>query len=172
MKKILIGLGVIILGILGYAATKPDTLTVERRISIKASKEKIYPLLNNFEDWKKWSPWEKLDPNVKKTFSEIKVGKGAVYSWEGNSDVGKGRMEILETDLQAIKIKLDFIEPMEGHNITTISLKEANGSTDVIWNMSGPETYFGKLFGVFVNLDNLIGKDFEEGLANLKKLSE
>ncbi len=172
MKKIFIGIGIIILSILGYANTRSDIFTVERKLLIKAPKEKIYYLINNFDEWPKWSPWDKLDPNIKKTLSSNRIGKGAKYEWEGNSDVGKGKMEILESAPDQIKIKLDFMEPFEGNNITTFTFLNRNDSIEVIWNMTGPENYFGKLIGIFVDLDKMVGKDFELGLNNLKKLTE
>ncbi|HEX2586536.1 MAG TPA: SRPBCC family protein [Steroidobacteraceae bacterium] len=171
-KKILIGLVVIIVAILGYATTKPDTFSVSRSIAINAKAETVHGFINDFNQWPNWSPWEKLDPEMKRTFSGPTSGPGAVYEWQGNSKVGKGRMEILQSTPQQIRIKLDFIEPIEGNNLTVFDLNENNGVTQVNWSMSGPSPYLSKVMQVFMNMDSIIGKDFESGLANLKARAE
>ena len=173
-KKILIALVVIIAAILIFAATKPDTFKVERTASIKAAPEKIFPLINNMHNWASWSPWEKLDPAMKKTFSGPDSGVGAVYAWEGNSKAGAGSMEITDAPAPSkVTMKLDFVKPFVGHNIAEFTLTPDGGEgTTVTWSMSGPSPYMMKVIGIFCNMDKLIGKDFETGLANLRALSE
>ena len=173
LKIILIVVAVLILGVLGLAMTKADTFTVQRSASIKAPPEKIFAALDDFHRWPDWSPWEKLDPDMKRTQSGAASGKGAVYAWEGNSKVGAGRMEILEsTPASRVAIQLDFIKPFEGHNTATFTLQPQGDATNVNWTMTGPTPFVSKLMQVFVSMDSMIGKDFESGLANLKALSE
>jgi uncharacterized protein YndB with AHSA1/START domain len=173
LKTIAIVVVVLIAGVLVFAATRPDAFRVERSVSIKAPPEKIYPYFDDFNRWAVWSPWEKLDPAMKRTFSGAPSGKGSVYAWQGNSKVGEGRMEILESSpSKKLLIKLDFIKPFEGHNTAEYTLTPSGDTTQVTWAMYGPSTYVTKLMGVFVSMDSMIGKDFEAGLANLKAAAE
>lgn len=172
-KTIAIVVVVLIAGVLVFAATRPDAFRVERSVNIKAPPEKIYPYFDDFNHWAAWSPWEKLDPAMKRTFSGAPRGKGSVYAWEGNSKVGAGRMEILESSPSSkLLIKLDFIKPFEGHNTAEYTLTPSGDTTQVTWAMYGPAPYISKLMGVFVSMDKMIGKDFEAGLANLKAAAE
>lgn len=172
-KTIAIVVVVLLAGVLVFAATRPDAFRVERSVTIKAPPEKIYPYFDDFNRWAVWSPWEKLDPAMKRTFSGAPSGKGAVYAWQGNSKVGEGRMEILESSPSSkLLIKLDFIKPFEGHNTAEYTLVPSGDTTQVTWAMYGPSTYVTKLMGVFVSMDSMIGKDFEAGLANLKAAAE
>ena len=110
---------------------------------------------------------------MRRTVSGAPSGKGAVYAWEGNSDVGAGRMEILDTAApNKVTIKLDFLKPFESHNTTEFTLQPQGDTTQVIWNMHGPAPYVSKVMGIFVSMDKMIGKDFETGLANLKAAAE
>ena len=173
LKKIALLIVVLLVAVLGYAATRPDSMHVQRSATIKAPPDRIFPLINDFHSWSTWSPYEKLDPAMKTTYSGPASGKGAVYEWEGNSQVGQGRMEITDTsDPSRVTIKLDFIKPFEGHNVADFALVPQGDSTTVTWAMDGRSPYVAKLMGVFVNMDNMIGKDFEKGLANLKTIAE
>ena len=164
---------ILIAALLGYAATRPDTFRVQRSKSIHAQPEEFFALINDFHRWSSWSPYEKRDPAMKRTYSGAEQGKGAIYEWEGNSEVGQGRMEITDTsDPSRVTIKLDFIKPFEGHNVAEFALAPQGGTTNVTWSMDGPTPYLGKLIGVFMNMDTMIGKDFETGLANLKTATE
>jgi uncharacterized protein YndB with AHSA1/START domain len=159
--------------VLILAATKPDTFSVQRAISINAPPEKIFPLINDFHQWKSWSPYENKDLAMKRSYSGAAEGRGAVYGWEGNKNVGSGRMEILETSAPSkIVIKLDFFTPFEGHNTAEFTLLPQGDATNVTWLMHGPAPFMSKMMQVFMNLDHMIGKDFEVGLANLKNLAE
>ena len=154
-------------------ATKPDSFSVQRAISIKAPAEKIFPLINDFHQWVAWSPYENKDPAMKRTYSGAESGKGAVYAWDGNNNVGSGRMEILDTSVPSkIVIKLDFFKPFEGHNTAEFTMLPQGDATNLTWVMHGPAVFMSKVMQVFMNLDKMIGKDFEAGLANLKKLTE
>ncbi len=174
MLNTLLIVAVVLIGaVLAFAATKPDTFSVQRSARINAPPEKIFAVLNDFHRWPDWSPWEKLDPAMQRTQSGAPAGRGAVYAWEGNSKVGAGRMEILEAEPPGkLLMKLDFIRPFKGHNTAEFALQPQADATDVTWTMRGPTPYISKLMQVFFNLDTMIGKDFEAGLANLKTLTE
>lgn len=173
LKKLVIAVVVILAVIAGLAAMQPDTFTVTRSITIKAPPEKIIPLVNDFRNWQSWSPWEKLDPNMQRTFSGADSGTGAVYAWQGNSDVGKGRMEITGQELPfKVTVKLEFIEPIASTNITDFALVPKGELTTVNWTMNGPMMYITKIMSVFTSMDKMIGKDFEKGLAQLKAVAE
>jgi uncharacterized protein YndB with AHSA1/START domain len=177
MKKIFISiitaLIVIVVALFIYAATLPNTFRVQRTATIKAQPEKIFALINDFHRWDSWSPWSKLDPNMKTIYEGPTNGNGAVYAWEGNDKIGKGRMEITETSPpSAIVIKLDFLKPFEAHNITEFTLITQGESTNITWVMYGPNSYMTKVMGIFFNMDKMIGSDFESGLANLKSIAE
>jgi len=156
-----------------YAAARPDAIHVERSAAVKATPERIFPFINDFHEWSAWSPYERLDPAMKKTYSGPSRGPGAVYEWQGNNKVGQGRMEITAADpASRITIKLDFLKPFEGHNVARFELAPRNDTTIVTWMMDGSAAYMMKLMGIFVDVDNMIGKDFEIGLANLKAIAE
>jgi uncharacterized protein YndB with AHSA1/START domain len=159
--------------VLIYAATKPDTFRIQRAMGIKAPPEKIFALLNDFRRWTAWSPWEKLDPELKRTYSGAPSGPGAVYAWEGSRKVGAGRMEIIDAPPPSrVAIKLDFLRPFEAHNMAEFTLEPRGESTIVTWAMQGQNVFVGKVMSVFVDMDRMVGKDFETGLANLKAAAE
>ena len=172
IKIILVVIVLLVGGVLLVASTRPDALHVERAADVKAPPEKIFPLINDFHSWGSWSPYEKKDPGMKRTYSGATAGKGAIYEWDGNSDVGQGRMESLDSTPSQIRIKLDFMKPLEGHDIATFTMKPDGNATKVTWAMDGPTPFLGKVIGVFMNMDTMIGTDFEAGLANLKTLTE
>src|SRR4030095_262109 len=159
--------------VLGHAGERPSYLHVERAATIAAPPETIYPLINDFRTWSSWSPYEKVDPAMRRTFSGAPSGKGAVYEWAGNSSIGEGRMEIADTSHPSqVTIKLDFVKPLEGHNVARFELVPRGNTTEVKWTMEGPTPLIGKLIGVFVNMDTMIGSQFESGLASLKAIAE
>lgn len=163
----------LIFAFLAFVLTRPDEFRVQREVSISADAAKIYPYINDFHNWNAWSPWEKRDPAMKRTFSGAESGKGAVYEWDGNDEVGKGRMEILDSNPpEKVVIKLDFIKPFEGHNTAEFSLAPDGKSTKVTWLMYGPNSFVAKVMDIFCNMDKMIGTDFESGLSNLKTLAE
>jgi uncharacterized protein YndB with AHSA1/START domain len=173
LKKLFIIAVVIVAAVLGLALTQPDSFTVTRTATIKAPPEKIIGYLNDFHQWPAWSPWEKLDPNMKRTFEGPVSGQGAVYGWSGNDEVGQGRMEITENAPPSkVAIKLDFIKPFKSTNQTAFTLQPQGDGTLVTWTMTGPSEFITKLMGVFVSMDKMIGKDFEKGLSQLKAVAE
>jgi uncharacterized protein YndB with AHSA1/START domain len=159
--------------ILILAASKPNTFSVRRATTVKAPPEKIFGLINDFHQWGTWSPYEHKDPAMKRTYSGAESGKGAVYAWQGNKNVGSGRMEILDaSEPSKIVIRLDFFTPFEAHNTAEFTMLPQGDATNVTWLMHGPAPFMSKMMQVFINMDNMIGKDFETGLANLKRLTE
>jgi uncharacterized protein YndB with AHSA1/START domain len=172
MMWVLIAL-VLIAAILIYAATRPDDFEVRREADIAAPSAKVFGYLNDFGQWVKWSPWEKLDLTMQKTMTGAAAGKGSIYQWKGNKKVGEGRMEILDSQpSSSVKIDLQFIAPFKAHNLTLFTLEPRNGNTHVNWSMTGKKNFVMKLMGVFMNMDKMVGKDFETGLANLKAEAE
>ena len=166
-------LAIAIAAVLILAATKSSTLRVQRSVSIRAPAVGIFPLINDFRQWRSWSPYENKDPAMKRTYGGAESGKGATYAWDGDKNVGSGRMEILDASApQKIVIKLDFFTPFEGHNTAEFTMLPQGDGTHVTWVMYGPANFMSKLIQVFMNLDNMIGKDFEAGLAKLKQLTE
>jgi hypothetical protein len=172
LKIIAIVVVVIIAGVLILAATKPDTFRVQRSASIKAPPDRIFAFINDFSRWGTWSPWEKKDPAMKRTFGAKTMGKGAAYAWEGK-EVGQGSMEIVDSPAPSkVAIKLDFVRPFEAHNMVDFTLEPKGDSTQVTWAMAGDTPFFGKIIHVFINMDNMVGKDFDAGLASLKVEAE
>jgi|SRR5215213_26785 len=171
-KIIALTVAVLLASLLAYAATKPDTFRVQRTVSIDAPPEKISALLNDFHNWSSWSPYEKLDPAMRRSFSGAANGTGAVYAWEGNSKAGAGRMEIVETSLFLTRIQLDLTKPFETRNVAEFTLEDKGGSTNVTWAMHGPSPYLAKVMTTFFDMDKMVGKDFETGLDNLKAIAE
>ena len=166
-------LALAIAAVLILAAKKPDRFAVQRATTVQAPPDRIFPLINDFHQWGSWSPYETRDPAMKRSYSGETSGKGAVYGWEGNKDVGSGRMEILDAQAPSkIVIKLDFFAPFEGHNTAEFTMLPQGDGTNVTWSMHGPSPFIGKIMHVFINMDRMVGKDFEAGLANLKRLTE
>jgi hypothetical protein len=164
---------VVVAGVLLYAASRPDTLSVTRSLSMKAPPEKIYALVNDLAKWQSWSPYEVKDPGMKRTLGAVTTGVGATYAWEGNNAVGQGEMAIsTSTAPSLVSMQLHFIKPFEGRNQADFKLEPQGDSTLVTWNLHGPAPFINKLMGVFINMDTMIGKDFEIGLQNLKAIVE
>jgi len=164
---------ILIAAVLIHAATKPNTFRLQRTTSIKAPPERIFPLIDDFHNWTSWSPWEKIDPALKRTYGGSARGKGAAYDYEGNSKVGAGHMEIAESSPPSrVLINLHFIKPFRANNIAEFTLQPVGDSTNVTWAMYGPSPYIAKLMTTFFSMDKMVGGQFEEGLANLKALAE
>ena len=171
-KKIGIIGALLIVSLLAYAATKPDTFRVQRTATITAPPEKVFGLIQDLHQWASWSPWEKMDPAMKKTYSGAPLGRGAILEWDGNTDVGTGRMEIVSTvPSSRVVIKLDFLKPFEAHNQAEFALEDGGATTTVTWAMHGPQPFIMKVMDLVMGMDTMVGKDFETGLANLKQLA-
>jgi len=173
LRKSLLVVAALIALILIYAGTRPDAFRVERSTQIKAPPEKIFALINDLHQWEAWSPWEKIDPQIKRTYAGAASGKGAVYEWNGNKDIGQGRMEIAETTAPSrVLIKIDFLKPFEAHNLVEFTLASQGDTTTVTHAMYGPSPYIAKLMGLVLSMDKMVGGKFEEGLGSLKVLAE
>jgi hypothetical protein len=173
IETIVIVVVALIVAILAYAATRPNTFRTQRSITIAAPPDKVFPFINDFHKWTAWSPWEKLDLELKRTYSGASQGKGTTYAWEGNKNVGTGRMEVLESVPHSkILIKLDFVKPFEAHNHAEFTLTPHAGSTQVTWAMYGPQLFMMKVMGFFCNPEKMVGGQFEKGLTDLKALAE
>ena len=175
MSNILLVFCIILIAFLVFVSTRPNTFSIKRRIAIKAKPEAIYPLLADFHGngWGKWSPWEEMDPELKRTFSGSHDGVGAIYEWEGNKKVGAGRMEIQHADApMSVDIRLDFLRPMKVTNATEFRIIDEGDESMVSWCMHGPVSFVAKIFHLFMNMDKIVGADFERGLTKLKALAE
>jgi len=164
---------VLIAALLAYAATRPDTFRLQRSTVINAPPEQIFPYVNDFKNWLAWSPYEKIDPNLRRTYGGAAQGHGAVYEWDGNNQAGQGRMEIIRScPPSQVVIKLDFVKPFEAHNTAEFSLAGTGSTTTVTWAMYGPQPYMAKLMNVFGMTERMVGPQFETGLADLKRVME
>jgi uncharacterized protein YndB with AHSA1/START domain len=173
LRKILLIVGVLILAVVLAAAVQPDDFRMERSIVINAPAEKVFPMLNDLGQWSAWSPWEKKDASMKRKLSTPSTGVGASYDWQGNSDVGTGRMLITEaTPPNKLVIQLDFIEPFAARNTSAFNLTDQGRGTLVTWSLEGKNNFVSKLMQVFVSMDSMVGPDYETGLKNLKTLAE
>jgi carbon monoxide dehydrogenase subunit G len=173
LKKIAIVVVVVITGILSYAALQPDAVRIERTASIKAPPEKIFPLMNDFQQAAAWSPYEKKDPAMKRRFSGATSGTGSVYEFEGNGDVGTGSIKIIESQPpKKVTLQLDMIKPFAASNVIEYTLEPKGETTEVTWSMQGTAPFLAKVMCLFMDMDKMVGKDFETGLANLKALTE
>ena len=173
LKFAAIAILVPVAGILVYAGTRPDRFRVERSLAIHAPASTIFPFVNDLHRHLEWSPWEQKDPAMKRAHSGAAAGEGAVYEWDGNKNIGRGRMEIVESlEPRRVRMKLDFLAPFEAHNTAEFLLEPDGDATRVTWAMDGPQTYMGKVIGLFMNMDRMIGGEFENGLASLRTLSE
>ncbi len=175
LKKI----ALVVLGLLAafsvLVAMQPDTYKVTRSLSVAAPPEAVFPLVNNYKKWNDWSPWAKLDPNMKVIYSGPEEGAGASYAWKGNSNVGAGKMTTLEaTPNKELKIQLDFTEPFADTSTTlfTFTPTPDGKGTKVVWDMSGNANFISKAMCLFVSMDSMLGPDFEKGLASIKTLAE
>ena len=171
--KILLVLGVIIAGFLIVAAFQPAAYRVTRSTTIAAPAAVIFAQVNDLHQWQEFSPWAKLDPAVKNTFSGPAAGPGAALAWAGNSKVGEGRMAITESRPgELVRMSLEFIKPMPGTSIVEFTFKPDGTQTVVTWTMSGDNSFLGKAMCLVVSMDKMVGGDFEKGLASLKALAE
>jgi hypothetical protein len=177
LKRIIIGVVIaivfIVAGLIAVVATQPEDFSVTRSATIKAPAERVFAEVNDFHKWDAWSPWAKLDPNMKTTYAGPESGQGASYSWVGNDEVGEGKMTIAESHpSQHVKIDLEFIKPFAAQSVTEFMFKPAGDATEVTWNMHGKNGFVGKAMCLVVSMDKMVGGDFEKGLAQLKTAVE
>jgi uncharacterized protein YndB with AHSA1/START domain len=156
-----------------YASSRPDSFTVSRSINIAAAPEKIFSQLNDFKAWSAWSPYERMDPAMNRTFSATTEGKGATYAWQGNGKVGAGNMLVTTSNAPSLlALDLNMLKPFSASNKVTFTLEPSGGETNVTWTMQGRSPFIAKAMGVFMDTDKMVGGQFEEGLANLKRVAE
>jgi hypothetical protein len=173
LKKLLLGIAVLVVAFVAVVATRPSSYRVERSATFAAAPDIAFGYVNDFHRWAEWSPWGKLDPNQKTTFEGAAAGQGSIYGWSGNDQVGEGRMTVEESKPgELVRIKLEFLKPWQSTNATTFTFKPAAGGTTVTWAMDGHNDFMGKAASLFMDMDGMIGKDFEHGLASMKTLAE
>ncbi len=165
---------VLLVAFVFYVNMQPGEFNYSRKTMIKSPAERIFSQINDFHNWKNWSPWANIDPSMKLDITGTPKGVGAVYHWSGNNKAGEGTMKLVEnSEPNMVKVDIQFIKPFAANNVTVFSLTPStNGETEVVWGMSGKRPFIIKMMGVFVDMENLIGKDFENGLSALKKVSE
>ncbi len=172
-KKILIGLAVVIAVFVGVVAIQPADFSISRTATMAAPASVVFAQVNDFQKWGAWSPWEKMDPTMQRTFGSTTVGVGAVYSWVGNKQVGEGRMTMTESRPdEYILIKLEFIKPFVATNPTEFTFASEGNQTKVTWTMTGKNNFMAKAACLFMDMDKMVGGDFEKGLAAMKAVSE
>jgi Polyketide cyclase / dehydrase and lipid transport len=173
MKRFLIALVILVAVLVAFVATRPPRFHVERTATIAAPAEVIFPHLNDFHAWTAWSPWEKLDPNMVRTYGGAESGAGATYHWVGNDKVGEGNMTITESDpSRDLEIRLEFLKPWKATNTAKFVLAPAAGGTQVTWSIDGNHDFAGKAMSLMMDMDKMLGGDFEKGLAELKTVAE
>ena len=172
LKKILIAVALLLAGLLLLPFTQPDTFTVQRSRQIQAPPEKLHALINDMRAFNRWNPYDKKDPAMQSSYSGPAAGPGARYAFKGNSEVGEGSLTITASTPQQVGMRLDMSAPMEAHNDITFTLAPKAGGTEVTWAMRGDCPYIAKLMGLIFDMDAMIGRDFEAGLASLQQLAE
>ena len=173
IKTLALAVVALVAAVLLYAATRPDTFRVERSVTIQAPPDKVFALINDFHQWERWSPWENIDPAIRRSYSGAASGKGAVYEWSGNNEVGHGRMEIVESSAPSKAVlQIHFIKPFEARNTVEFTLAAQGGATTVTQAMYGPSPFISKLMGLFFSMDKMVGEKYEQGLATLKAIAE
>ena len=171
--KILIALAVIVVVLVSIVALQPSDFRVARSATISAPPPAVFAQVNDFHKWEAWNPWGKIDPAMKQTYEGAPAGVGAIYTWVGNKNVGEGRMTLTESrPSDLIRIKLEFFKPFAGTNIAEFTFKPAGNQTAVTWSMAGKNNFMAKAIHLFMNMDKMIGGQFETGLAQMKLIVE
>ena len=173
LLKILIPVAVIVLGFLVVVTMQPADFRVTRTATIAAPAAAVFAQVNDFHNWQAWSPWEKMDPAMKRTYEGAPAGRGAIYAWVGNKEVGEGRMTVTESrPNELIRIKLEFVKPFRATNVAEFSFELRGDQTAVTWTMTGEKNFLTKAIHLFMNIDRMVGGSFETGLAQMKALVE
>ena len=173
LNWILLAVAVVVVVFLAAVALQPADFRVQRSALIAAPAQAVFTQVNDFHNWRAWSPWEKLDPELKRTYQGPQAGNGASYAWAGNKDVGEGRMTITESRPgERILISLEFLKPFAASNTTEFLFKPEGVGTAVTWTMSGKNNFMARAICMFVNMDRMVGGQFEQGLANMKSVAE
>lgn len=173
MLPVLLALAFIAILLIVLIAGKPDDFVVKRATTISASPDLVFPHVNDLHKWEAWSPWAKLDPNMKSTFEGSGEGTGSAMSWSGNKKVGEGKMTITETTPSSlIRIRLEFLKPFKSTSTAEFTFAATGSGTLVTWGMFGKSNLASKVFSLFLNCENMVGRDFDKGLASLKSVAE
>lgn len=173
LKKILIVVVVALIGLLTFAAFQPAEYSISRELVMKAPAEAIFPFINNSQKSNSWMPWSEVDPNAKMSYSGPDEGVGSKSSWEGNGQLGVGEALVVESNPnQNVKTQLTYTKPMHMSQMAEISLTPATEGTLVKWTVSGQNSFVGRLMCVFMNMDKMVGSQFEKGLTKLKSMVE
>lgn len=172
LKLTLLVIALLVGGVLILAATRPDTFRVQRTAIVQAPADKIYPLISDLRQFNTWNPYEKKDPNIVGAYSGPATGPGAAYAFTGNKDVGKGAIRITSATPEVVRMDLVMLEPFEADNRVEFRIEPAGSATKVTWALEGKAPFVAKVIHLFLDMDSMVGKDFESGLAGLKKLAE
>ena len=173
LQIILIAFAVIVVGLVIVVAMQPSEFRVARSATMSAPASAVFAQVNDFHKWEAWNPWGKIDPAMKQTYEGAPAGPGAIYTWVGNKNVGEGRMTLTESrPSDLIRIKLEFFKPFAGTNIAEFTFKPAGNQTAVTWSMTGKNNFMAKAIHLFMNMDKMIGGQFEMGLAQMKSIVE
>jgi uncharacterized protein YndB with AHSA1/START domain len=173
LKKILIALAVIIVVLVVIVALQPSDFRVTRSTTISAPPPAVFAQVNDFHKWQAWNPWGKIDPAMKQTYEGAPAGTGAIYTWSGNNEVGEGRMTITDSrPNELIRVKLEFFKPFAGTNTADFTFKPEGNQTLVTWSMFGEKNFMAKAIHLVMNMDKMIGGQFEKGLADMKSVVE
>lgn len=170
---VLIGVAALVLLLVAVVSMRPAAFKITRSATMAAPPSAVFAQVNDFHNWEAWSPWAKIDPAMAQTYDGPAAGVGAGYAWKGNSKAGQGRMTITDSvPAELVRIRLEFLKPMKATNQTEFAFVADGGGTTVTWTMTGTNGFVGKLFWLLLNLDKLVGKDFEKGLASMKQVVE
>jgi uncharacterized protein YndB with AHSA1/START domain len=173
LRKILIGLAVLVGGFAAVVALQPSEFRITRSVTISAPPEVVFAQVNDFHNWEAWNPWGKLDPGMQQSYEGSLAGPGALYTWAGNGNVGEGRMTIVESrPPERIQIQLEFLKPIAATNTAEFTFEPQGDATTVTWSMTGRSNFIGKAIGLFMDMDQMVGGMFEQGLAAMKSVAE
>ena len=173
IKKVLLTLGVLVVLFLGFVAAQPAEYRITRSATIEAPPAEVFPQVNNLHNWQVWSPWAKLDPAAKNSFEGPPEGTGSIFKWSGNDQIGEGKMTIIESRPdELIRFKLEFMRPFEDTSTSEFTFQAKEDQTVVTWSMSGHKNFMSKAMCLFMDMDKMLGGDFEKGLAQMKAVVE
>jgi hypothetical protein len=166
IKRVIIAVVLIVAALAVIVALQPSEYRVARSAAIAAPAPVVFQQVNDFHKWEAWNPWGKIDPAMKQDYEGAPAGTGAIYTWAGNDEVGEGRMTITESrPSELIRIQLEFFKPFAGTSIAEFTFEPQGNRTMVAWSMSGEKNFIAKAVHLFMNMDKMIGGQFEKGLA-------
>jgi uncharacterized protein YndB with AHSA1/START domain len=173
LKKILILLVLLIIGLGGYIALQPDNFRIERRMTVDAPPQEVFAQVNDFRKWDDWSPWAKLDPDATVAFEGPRAGQGAVFKWAGNDKIGQGTMTLVASKPgEFVRVDVEFVKPFEGKSTSEFTFRPQGDRTQVTWTSYGPMTFLSKAMCLIMNMEKMLGPDMEKGLVQMKAVAE